>query len=88
MYATASLQGSERRSGLFVPEEAVQEVNGVRSVFVRRAQTRFEARPVRTGQDVEGETEILEGLNAGDSVVVKGSFLLKSQMLKSTIQDN
>jgi membrane fusion protein, heavy metal efflux system len=88
MYANASLQGSERRSGLFVPEEAVQEVNGVRSVFVRRAQTRFEARPVRTGQDVEGDTEILEGLNAGDSVVVKGGFLLKSQMLKSTIQDN
>jgi RND family efflux transporter MFP subunit len=88
MYATASLRGSERRSGLFVPEEAVQDVNGVPSVFVRRAQTRFEARPVRTGQGVEGETEILEGLNAGDSIVVRGSFLLKSQMLKSTIQDN
>ena len=88
MYATASLRGSERRSGLFVPEEAVQEVNGVPSVFIRRAKTRFEARPVRTGHDVEGETEILEGLNAGDSVVVRGSFLLKSQMLKSTIQDN
>lgn len=88
MYATANLQGSERRFGLFVPEEAVQDVNGVPSVFVRRAQTRFEARPVRTGQGVEGETEILEGLNAGDSIVVRGSFLLKSQMLKSTIQDN
>jgi membrane fusion protein, heavy metal efflux system len=88
MYATASLQGSERRSALLVPEEAVQDVNGVPSVFVRRAQTAFEARPVRTGQEVEGETEILEGLEAGDSVVVKGGFLLKSQMLKSTIQDN
>jgi multidrug efflux pump subunit AcrA (membrane-fusion protein) len=88
MYATASLRGGARRSGLFVPDEAVQELNGVPSVFVRRAQTRFEARPVRTGQDVEGEAEILEGLNAGDSVVVRGSFLLKSQMLKSAIQDN
>jgi cobalt-zinc-cadmium efflux system membrane fusion protein len=88
MYATANLRGSERRFGLFVPEEAVQDVKGVPSVFVRRAQTRFEVRPVRTGQGVEGETEILEGLNAGDSIVVRGSFLLKSQMLKSTIQDN
>jgi cobalt-zinc-cadmium efflux system membrane fusion protein len=88
MYATASLRGSDKRSGLFVPDEAVQDVNGVRSVFVRRAQTRFEARTVRTGQDVKGETEILEGLNPGDSIVVKGSFLLKSQMLKSTIQNN
>jgi cobalt-zinc-cadmium efflux system membrane fusion protein len=88
MYATAGLRGSARRSGLFVPDEAVQDLNGVSSVFVRLAQTRFEARPVRTGHDVEGETEILEGLNAGESVVVRGSFLLKSQMLKSRIQAN
>ena len=88
MYATALLQQTSRHSGLFVSEEAVQEIGGESVVFVRRGQSDFEARTVKRGQDLDGETEILEGLNAGEVVVVKGSFLLKSQMLKSTIQDN
>jgi len=88
MYATAILQQTGRHSGLFVSEEAIQEIGGEPVVFVRRGQSDFEARTVKRGQDVDGETEILEGLNSGEAVVVKGSFLLKSQMLKSTIQDN
>jgi multidrug efflux pump subunit AcrA (membrane-fusion protein) len=88
MYATASLEGSGRHSALFVPEEAVQQINGFPVVFVRRTRDEFEARPVKTGPDVEGATEILKGLHEGDTVVVKGSFLLKSQMLKNAIQDS
>jgi membrane fusion protein, heavy metal efflux system len=88
MYATATLQGSARRPAMFVPEEAIQDVNGVSVVFVRKIQNQFEARPVKTGENREGETEILEGLTAGEAVVVKGSFLLKSQMLKSAIEEN
>jgi cobalt-zinc-cadmium efflux system membrane fusion protein len=88
MYATASVQESGRHGALFVPEEAVQEVNGVDVVFVRRAGNEFEARTVKAGGHVDGTTEILQGLAANDAVVVKGSFLLKSQMLKNTIQDN
>jgi cobalt-zinc-cadmium efflux system membrane fusion protein len=88
MYATASLQQSARRSAIFVPEEAVQEINGLPIVFVRRARNEFEARTVKPGEQAAGETEILEGLAGSESIVVKGSFLLKSQMLKSTIQDN
>ena len=88
MYASAVVRESGRRSALFVPEEAIQEVNGVSVVFVRRTQNDFEARTVKTGQHGDGGTEILEGLNPGEAVVVGGSFQLKSQLLKSTIQDN
>jgi hypothetical protein len=42
---------------------------------------------VKIGQHSGGETEILEGLNAGEAVVVKSSFLLKSQMLRSRIRE-
>ena len=88
MYATAIFHQPEQRSALFLPEEAIQDINGIPAVFVRRAQNEFESRTVRTGRHANGETEILEGLKAGDAVVVKGSFLLKSQMLRSTIQEN
>jgi multidrug efflux pump subunit AcrA (membrane-fusion protein) len=88
MYATANLRESGRHAALFVQEEAVQEINGVDVVFVRRAWNEFEARTVKAGGHVDGKTEILQGLAANEAVVVRGGFLLKSQMLKNTIQDN
>ncbi len=88
MYATANVQQMGRSSALYLPDEAVQDIDGVPVVFVRRSPSSFEARTIKTGQHVEGETEILEGLHPGEDVVVMGSFLLKSQMLKSAIQDN
>jgi cobalt-zinc-cadmium efflux system membrane fusion protein len=88
MYATARLQQSRRRSAVFVPEEAVQQINGLDVVFVRRSGSEFEARTVKGGEHTGGETEILEGLAGNESVVVRGSFLLKSQMLRNTLQDN
>lgn len=88
MYATATLQESGQRLAVFVPEEAIQELNGVPVAFIRRAQNEFEARPIKTGRHIQSETEVLEGLNVGDAVVVQGSFLLKSQILKSTIKEN
>ena len=88
MYATATLPEPGRRPLLAVPEAAVQEVNGVPVIFIRHTPNEFEARPVKTGQHLEGKTEVLEGLTAGEDVAVQGSFLLKSQILKSTIKDN
>ncbi|HEY7391847.1 MAG TPA: efflux RND transporter periplasmic adaptor subunit [Bryobacteraceae bacterium] len=88
MYATATLSVPGRRLVMAVPEEAVQEVNGVPVIFIRHAPNEFEARPVKTGQHLEGKTEVLEGLSAGEDVAVQGSFLIKSQILKSTSKDD
>jgi cobalt-zinc-cadmium efflux system membrane fusion protein len=87
MYATASVQQSARRSALVVPEEAIQEIDGVRIVFVQETENHFRARPVEPGQHTEGGIEIIEGLKRGEAVVVKGGFALKSQLLKTMIQD-
>jgi cobalt-zinc-cadmium efflux system membrane fusion protein len=88
MYATASLRQSGQHAAVFLPDEAVQDIDGLPAVFVRRGQNNFEPRSVKTGQHADGETEILEGLNPGEAVVVKGGFLLKSQLLKKMIQEN
>ena len=78
MYATANVRQTGRSSALYLPDQAIQDIDGVPVVFVRHAQIDFEARTVKTGQHVDGETEILEGLHPGEDVVVMGSFLLKS----------
>ncbi len=87
MYATAKVQQSGRRAALVVPEEAIQEIDGVSMVFVQDSDNEFRARTVEPGEHAAGGIEILQGLQRGEPVVVKGSFALKSQLLKARIQD-
>lgn len=87
MYATAGMTEAARHAVLVLPEEAIQDISGVSAVFVRRSPTEFEPRTIKTGQHANGEAEIIEGLKAGEAVVVKGSFLLKSQLLRRAIEE-
>jgi len=87
MYATASVHQFGKRPALVIPEEAIQEIDGLPTVFVQDTENEFRARTVKPGQHTDGGIEIAEGLKRGEAVVVKGGFALKSQMLKSMIQD-
>jgi membrane fusion protein, heavy metal efflux system len=85
MYATAEIARGASRSALFVPEVSVQNLNGNSVVFVRRANSEFEARPVKTGAKVDHEIEIVDGLHHGEEVVTDGAFVVKSQFLTRTL---
>lgn len=87
MYGDAELQLPSRRAALFVAETALQEVKGQTVVFVRVAPTVFEARAVETGRSVNGMVEALSGVSRGDQVAVRGAFLLKSQLLRSSLAE-
>ncbi len=52
-------------------------------VFVRHEGDFFVRRPVTKGQQVDGYVEILDGVEEGQTVVVAGTFLLKSDVLRS-----
>lgn len=86
MLANAEIPIGRGRPVVVVPAAALQDVGGQAVVFVRTAPDRFTVRPVRAGETADGETPILEGLRAGEAVVVRGSFVLKSQLLKSTLE--
>jgi cobalt-zinc-cadmium efflux system membrane fusion protein len=88
MYGAASFDESTKRAVVAVPEEAIQDLDGSLVVFVRRSATGFEPRAVRVGRRTNGEAEIEEGLNAGETVVVKGAFQLKSQLLRRRLEEN
>jgi cobalt-zinc-cadmium efflux system membrane fusion protein len=88
MYASAEIEHSSGREALFIPEGAIQDVSGNRVVFVRTAPHTFEARPVQTGRTVNGNVEVVAGVRPGDTVVVKSSFVLKSQLLRSAIEED
>lgn len=68
---------------LAVPTDAVLQLGGDKVVFLRNADGALEPVTVRTGEVVGDRAIILEGLKAGDEVVVEGAFALKSQILKA-----
>lgn len=78
--------GSAAEAVLAVPEAAIQTVEGRPSVFVPVAgeENTFAARPVMAGPAVGGMVPILEGLEAGEQIVVAGSFILKAELGKGS----
>ncbi|MGI9070882.1 MAG: efflux RND transporter periplasmic adaptor subunit [Bryobacteraceae bacterium] len=86
MLATAQVAVGSAVPMLLVPQDAIQQVNGADVVFVRSAPDRFDVRPVRRGGVLGTRVQILEGVQAGDPVVTRGSFIVKSQLLKSSFQ--
>ena len=86
MLANAEIPTGGGKPVLFVPTDAVQQVNGQDVVFVRTAADRFGVRPVRVGEMANGKVPVIEGIKAGDEVAVRGSFILKSQLLKATLE--
>lgn len=69
-----------------VPHKALQYINEKPVVFVQE-DGEFEMREVITGiTTAEGFTEIIDGLAPGERYVVGNSFVVKSQMLKSTAE--
>ena len=69
-----------------VPLAAVQTNGGRSYVFTQIASDRFEATPVRVGRVTSDRAEIQAGLKAGTRVATAGSFILKSEWLKDTIE--
>src|SRR5258708_1338445 len=86
MLATAQVATGRARPALMIPSEAIQQMNDQDMVFVKKDAEHFEPRFVRTAETVQGRTRILEGLTPNEVIVTKGSFILKSQMLKAAMQ--
>lgn len=87
MFTSAHIAEPETRETVFVPEEALQNINGMPVVFVTADGTTFQARTVNVGTRSMGKAEIVNGLKRGDRIVVNGAFMVKSEMLKGTMGD-
>jgi cobalt-zinc-cadmium efflux system membrane fusion protein len=85
MFADVDIVTSTSDNVVLIPDEAVQRLNDQPIVFVATDTRTFTKRPVKTGRAQNGNTEILDNLKDGERVVTKGSFLLKSELLKSQL---
>jgi len=80
MYAsldiTPTAAGAE---SVLVPSEAVIATGLRNVVIVDAGQGHFRAREVRLGDEANGKTAVLDGIRAGDEVVLSGQFLIDSE---------
>lgn len=86
MYATIAIGESEAKPIAVAPVASVQNVDGKFVVFVADGDGRFRVRPVTTGTDTPEGVEIVSGVRAGDRIVTRGAFVLKSELLKGSLQ--
>ena len=85
MFATVQIAEPQTQNAVFVPEDSLQDVNGMQTVFVTQDGTTFRAQTVTVGTRSAGKAEIIDGLRPGDRIVRAGAFMVKSEMLKATM---
>ncbi len=91
MAATSRIMGASAIDGgaiVTVPRGAVQTIDGQPFVFVEKAKGKYDMRAVERGEEQEGEVEITRGLAANEPIVVEGTFILKSEILREQMGSN
>jgi RND family efflux transporter MFP subunit len=81
MYVDVDLTTAQSSSGPVVPKAAIQAIGDRQVVYVAvsSAAGKFVEREVRPGAATGDVVQILEGLAAGESVVVEGAFFLRAE---------
>jgi cobalt-zinc-cadmium efflux system membrane fusion protein len=88
MFATVELAlAADAPPVLAVPEDALQDLDGKKVVFVAEKESEFEVRTVQIGRVAGGLIEIVSGLKEGERYAIKGSFILKSEAKKGEMKD-
>lgn len=85
MFVTTSIDLGATAEGMYVPESALQDVNGMQAVFVTPDNAHFTVRGVKLGEHVHGFVQVLQGLSSTDHVVIDGAFIVKGELLKSSV---
>jgi multidrug efflux system membrane fusion protein len=75
-FSDVLLRLNEQQNVLVVPSSAVQTGQQGDYVFVTKPDMTVDVRPVKVGQSVNGQTQVLQGLSAGDTVVTDGQVRL------------
>ena len=79
MFATVDFSQGAKRESVLVPSEAVIRTGTRNVVIMALGEGRFRAADVELGFESGGQSEIRQGLAAGDKVLLSGQFLIDSE---------
>ncbi|MCB4806327.1 cobalt-zinc-cadmium efflux system membrane fusion protein [Methylobacterium brachiatum] len=80
-FVSAEIQVGQDSAKAKVPRDALQSMGGEKVAFVRNADG-FERRDVKTGKSDDESVEVVSGLEPGEEIAVKNTFLLKAELGK------
>jgi len=83
MFVSADIATGSGDKALLLPEQAIQRQGSELIVFIEEEPGHFERREVTVGKVNMGLFPILTGVKAGELVVVKGAFVLASELAKA-----
>ena len=86
MFADVEIVTTMLENVLLIPDAALQTEGENQIVFVALDGNKFEKRVVKLGLERDGRVQVLEGVKADEKVVTTGSFILKSELLKSEME--
>ena len=71
-FARVRVPVAEKENAILVPRRAVQELQGAKTVMVVDAQNKVQLRTIKVGDKSDDFLIVLEGLSAGERVIVEG----------------
>jgi len=71
-FARVRVAVAEHENAILVPQRAIQEMQGAKTVMVVDAQNKVSVRTIKLGDKSDKDIVVLEGLNAGERVIVEG----------------
>lgn len=86
LFVNVDLSASSQPAAVAVATTAIQKIDGDKPVVFVPVEGGFKAQSVKLGKADARNTEVLQGLIAGQSYVAGGSFVLKSELGKATAE--
>lgn len=71
-FARVRVAVAEKENALLVPQRAIQELQGAKTVMVVDNENKVSVRTVKLGDKADKDVIVLEGLNPGDRIIVEG----------------
>lgn len=87
MFGETHILVTGHTNGIVISAESLMKEDSKTFVFVALNDTTFERREVSLGSAVDSLVEVRNGLKQGEKVVTKGSFQLKSELLKEAFAE-
>lgn len=85
MFGELELLSDVNSKAVLVPAESIIKIDNADYVFVQKGNNSFESRAVVLGAKQNELIQIKEGLRENEVIVVKGTFSLKSELMKSEL---
>ena len=79
LYGTVDIKTGGRSIAVAIPDSAVLDSGTRQIVLIEHSAGTFEPREVHVGSRGDGYVEVLQGVTAGERVVVNGNFLIDSE---------